>query len=121
MAIENLAAIVVLSLACIYTLVSATLIYSAVSRITGKELRHMMIALFITVSAGFFYGLFQLLKQTGIINPGRQDAIEYFTNFVLLAMFVMLIYLSFLARELGRRFGFRDIGKNIKKKLESKK
>ncbi len=112
--------IVVLGLACIYTMSSAILIYSALIKVTGKELRHLMSALFITVIAGFFYGLIQLFNQLGMIVPGRQLALDYFSNFVLFTMFVMLVYLAFLTKELGRRFGFRIVGKRIKSRLESK-
>lgn len=115
----NIPLIVILGLACIYTLISSILILSAVSRITGKELRHLMIALLITVISGFLYGLLQLLLQLGIMIEGRQ-LIDYATNLLLFAMFVMLVYLSFLVRELGKRFGFRMLGKKIKKKLKSK-
>lgn len=116
----GLTVIVILGLACLYTLISAVLIWSALSRITGKELRHLIIALFITVATGFFYGLFELFRQFGLVNSGKQMIIDYLTNFVLFAMFVMLVYLSFLARELGKRFGFKHVASKIKNKLESK-
>ncbi len=116
--IGNIVVVIILALGCIYTLFSSMLIYSAVSRITGKELKHLMTALFITVIAGFFYGLFQLINQLGL-GKGTQ-ALSIITYAVLFIMFVMLIYLSFLTRELGKRFGFRLVGKKIKNKLESK-
>lgn len=121
MIINDATLVVVLGLACVYTLISSSLIYSAVARITGKELRHLMITLFITVASGFFYGLFKLLEQIGLIDAGSRVAVDFFSNFLLFAMFVMLVYLSFLTRELGKRFGFRVTGKKIKERLESKK
>lgn len=116
----SLTVIVILGLACLYTLISAVLIWSALSRITGKELRHLMIALFITVATGFFYGLFELFRQFGLDDPSKLPMINYLTNSALFAMFIMLVYLSFLTRELGRRFGFKHVANKIKNKLESK-
>ncbi|MFH1210451.1 MAG: hypothetical protein V1645_00905 [archaeon] len=109
-------------LVCIYSLISAYLLFSSVTRLSaGEEFTRLVTALYITVLIGFIYTLWNLLTQLKIIEVDNPLVTVFFSNLLISVFFVMLAYLAFLTKQMSAKFGFKNVGDEIKNHLETQK
>ncbi len=109
-------------LVCIYSLISAYLLFSSVTRLSaGEEFTKLVTALYITVLVGFIYTLWNLLTELGVIEVTNTLASILFSNILISVFFVMLAYLAFLTKQMSARFGFKVVGDEIKNHLKGQK
>lgn len=109
-------------LVCIYSLISAYLLFSSVTRLSaGEEFTRLVTALYITVLIGFIYTLWNLLTQLKIIEATNPLVSVFFSNLLISVFFVMLAYLAFLTKQMSAKFGFKSVGDEIKNHLQTQK
>jgi hypothetical protein len=107
-------------LVCIYSLISAYLLFTSVTKLSmGEEFTKLVSALYITVLVGFIYTLWNLITQLDIIQINNTVATAFFSNLLISVFFVMLAYLSFMTRQLSNKFGFKQVGREITNELKS--
>ena len=122
---ETMQALVVIfatssGLVCIYSLISAYLLFSSITKLSmGEEFTKLVSALYITVLIGFVYTLWNLITQLGIIQVNNIVTAAFFSNLLISVFFVMLAYLSFLTRQLSTKFGFKQVSTEITNELKS--
>ncbi len=124
MAIENFSEfsfVVLIALFSLYSLIASFLVYSAVVKVTGKELKRLLFVIFLILYISFFIGLYNISLSLDIISLGNASVIMVLRWIILIIFFGFVIYLSFLAKEIGDRFGFRHVAKEIKNKIKSRK
>ncbi|MFH1332429.1 MAG: hypothetical protein ABIH63_04065 [archaeon] len=106
-------------LVCIYALISSYLLYTSVTRLSeNDEFSKLVRALFLTVFIGFIYTLLNLVHQMGVIDLNKNVGVSILTNVLISMFFVMIAYLAFLTRQLSNKFGFRNVGQEVKQYLE---
>jgi hypothetical protein len=109
-------------LVCIYSLISAYLLFSSVTKLSaGEEFSKLVTALYITVLVGFIYTLWNLLTELNVIEVSNTLASILFSNILISVFFVMLAYLAFLTKQMSAKFGFKDVGDEIKNHLQVQK
>ena len=125
MAIENFSEfsfVILIGLFSLYSVIASLLVYSAVVKVTGKELKRLLFLIFLILYISFFIGLYNIAVSLDIINFDRFEIMRLLDRWIILIVFFgFVIYLSFLAREIGNKFGFRHVGREIKTKFKSRK
>lgn len=107
---------------CVLGLISGLLIFRSYRRLSGDDLRGLLLWLFITVMCcGFPYALWNFLIESGIVVI--QDAfIRQLPGMILVTLFFVFILRSaWIAKKIGEQYGFKEQGKKAMESLKKSK
>jgi hypothetical protein len=113
--------IIIYAIFCvIHVVVSLYFINKGKNELTPGHLRKFMTTLFGTITVGFVYALWNLVLSLGFLNFS-DFLIKVISNLLMIAFFMSMIYLASLAKDLGKVFGFKNIGAKITQMAKKKK
>ena len=108
-------------LCIIHASFSLNALKKAKNELTSGKLKKFMGSLYITITLGFIYGLWNILMSIEVFQIGPDLLRLIISNLVVISFLMYMTYLAFLAKDLGDEFGFRVMGKKISEYVKDKK